>query len=176
MVRLAGAIGVAWLAVRGATISGSWVRIVTRRCNRRGASGFIGDLVRAGSRTMVRRSRQWCDDLSTLSISLFTRGLEMARRSRWSVTGFDEGGFERSERCDRLASMRSSCSFSLSLLFSKAGNHLKWKWKRKSFSVVLALIFDQLEMLFSLTKFEVITKHPIFRKIISRISLKSKQT
>ena len=125
---------------------------------------------------MVRRSRQWCDDLSTLSISLFTRGLEMARRSRWSVTGFDEGGFERSERCDRLASMRSSCSFSLSLLFSKAGNHLKWKWKRKSFSIVLAIIFGQLEMLFSLTKFEVTTKHPIFRKIISGISLKSKQT
>ena len=26
------------------------------------------------------------------------------------MTGFDEGGFERSERCDRLAPMRSSCS------------------------------------------------------------------
>ena len=26
------------------------------------------------------------------------------------MIGFDEGGFERSERCDRLAPMRSSCS------------------------------------------------------------------
>ena len=70
----------------------------------------------------------------------------------------------------------SSLSLSLSLLFSKAGSHLKWKWKQKWFSVVLALKFDQLEMLFSLTEFEVTTKHPIFRKIISRISLKSIQT
>ena len=69
-----------------------------------------------------------------------------------------------------------SLSLSLSLLFSKAGSHLKWKWKRKWFSVVLALIFGQLEMLFSLTEFEVTTKHPIFRKIISGISLKSIQT
>ena len=67
-------------------------------------------------------------------------------------------------------------SFSLSLLFSKAGSHLKWKWKYKWFSVVLALKFGQLEMLFSLTEFEVTTKHPIFRKIISGISLKSIQT
>ena len=146
--------------VRGATISGSWVRSVTRRCDRRSASGFVGDLVRTGSRTMARRSHWWCDVLSTLSISFFARGPKMARRSRWSVTGFDEDGFEWSERCDLLALMRSSCfdvgdllalSLSLSLLFSKAGNHLKWKWKRKSFSVVLALIFGQLEMLFSLT-------------------------
>ena len=69
-----------------------------------------------------------------------------------------------------------SLSLSLSLLFSKVGSHLKWKWKRKWFSVVLALKFGQLEMLFSLTEFEVTTKHPIFRKIISGISLKSIQT
>ena len=110
MVWLAGAIGAVQLAVRGATISGSWVHSVTRQCDRRGASGFVGDLVRAGSRTMARQSRRWCNDLSTLSVSLFARGPEMARRSRWSVTGFDEGGFERLERCDRLAPMRSSCS------------------------------------------------------------------
>ena len=69
-----------------------------------------------------------------------------------------------------------SPSLSLFLLFSKAGSDLKWKWKRKWFSVVLALKFGQLEMLFSLTEFEVTTKHPIFRKIISGISLKSIQT
>ena len=73
-------------------------------------------------------------------------------------------------------SFSSFLSLSLSLLFSKARNHLKWKWKRKWFSVVLALIFGQLEILFSLTEFEVTTKHPIFRKIISGISLKSIQT
>ena len=73
-------------------------------------------------------------------------------------------------RCDLLA-----LSLSLSLLFSKAGNHLKWKWKRKSFSTVLAIFYGHPKMLFSLTKFEVTTKHPLFRKIISGISLKSKQ-
>ena len=61
MVRLAGAIGTVRLTVRGATISGLWVRSVTRRCDRRGvtrsANGFIGDLVRAGSRMMARQSR-----------------------------------------------------------------------------------------------------------------------
>ena len=86
MVRLAGAIGTVRLAVRGATISGLWVRSVTRRCDPRGvtrsASGFIGDLVQAGSRTMARQSCRWCDNLSTLSVSLSTRGSEMARRSR----------------------------------------------------------------------------------------------
>ena len=138
---------------------------------------------------------RWRDDLAggatisllsllSLYVSLFARGPKMARRSRWSVTRFDEGGFERSERCDRLTPMRSSCSnvgnllalsLSLSLLFSKAGNHLKWKWKRKSFSTVLAIFYGHPKMLFSLTKFEVTTKHPLFRKIISGISLKSKQ-
>ena len=36
-----------------------------------------------------------------------------------------------------------SLSLSLSLLFSKAGNHLEWKWKRKSFSNVLAIFYSQ---------------------------------
>ena len=65
---------------------------------------------------------------------------------------------------------------SLSLLFSKAASHLKWKLKRKLFFVVLALKFGQLEMFFSLTEFEVTTKHPIFQKIIFEINLKSIQT
>ena len=75
-------------------------------CDRR--TGAIVDLV---------RSSDWCHrrsgaivDLLSLSVSLFACGPEMARRSRWSVTGFDEGGFEWSERCNRLAPMRSSCS------------------------------------------------------------------
>ena len=121
--------------------------------------------------------------LLSLYVSLFARGPEMARWSRWSRTRFDEGGFERSERCNRLTPMRTSCSdigdlltLSLSLLFSKAGNHLKWKWKQKSFSTVLAIFYSHPKMLFSLTKFEVTTKHPLFQKIISGISLKSKQT
>ena len=69
-----------------------------------------------------------------------------------------------------------SLSLSLSLLLSKAGSHLKWKLKRKWFFVVLALKFGQLEMLFSLTEFEVTNKHRIFWKWISGISLKSIQT
>ena len=69
-----------------------------------------------------------------------------------------------------------SLSLSLSLLFSKAASHLKWKLKRKWFFVVLALKFGQLEMFFSLTEFEVTTKHPIFQKIIFEINLKSIQT
>ena len=91
------------------------------------------------------------------------------RWCRWTV---------RCRWCRDLFFLSPSLSFSrsLSLLFSKAGNHLKWKWKRKWFSVVLALKFGQLEMLFSLTEFEVTTKHPIFRKIISGISLKSIKT
>ena len=36
-------------------------------CDWRGVSGFIGDLVQVGLRTMARRSCRWCDDLSTLS-------------------------------------------------------------------------------------------------------------
>ena len=149
---------------------------VGSRC---GASGFV----RVCRREWVHRASSvrvgsQCNDLSTLFVSLFARGPEMARRSWWSVTRFDEGGFERSERCDRLTPTSAIflLFFSLSFLFSKAGNHLKWKWKRKWFFVILALIFGQLEMLFSLTEFEVTTKHQIFQKIISGISLKSIQT
>ena len=36
-------------------------------CDRRDVSGFVGNLVRVGSRMMARRSRRWCDNLSTLS-------------------------------------------------------------------------------------------------------------
>ena len=46
-------------------------------CDRRGASGFVVNLVWMGSRTMARQSRRGCDDLSTLSsfslcLSLYT--------------------------------------------------------------------------------------------------------
>ena len=123
--------------------------------------------------------------LLSLSISLFAHGLEMARQSRWSVTRFDEGGFERLERCDRLALMRSSCilaptrrsSRSLSLFYfprseiiwseNENENHFPPFW--------LYFMFNS-EMLFNLTQFEVTTKHPLFQKIIFGISLKSKQT
>ena len=142
------------------------------------SGGFIGT-VRSGAIGAVRvgSSSIWCEwvrerwrdnlargatisllSLLSLSISLFTRGSEMARRSRWSVTRFDKGGFEQSEWCDRLAPMQSdcilaptrrpSCSLSLSLSLSLSSifqgrNHLKWKWKRKSFSTVLAIFYGQ---------------------------------
>ena len=131
-VRRRGAIGVVWVA--SSAIWCEWVR-----------ERWRDDL--AGGATISLLS------LLSFSVSLFTRCPEMARWSRWSVTGFDEGGFERLERCDCLAPMRSgciiaptrrsSCSLSLSLLFSKAGNHLKWKWKQKSFSTVLAIFYSQ---------------------------------
>ena len=129
--------------------------------------------------------------------SRLVRRRDRDRRSRCFARSVDrDRSFARSARCwwcrrtisassalDDLyslfflsPSLSFSRSLSLSLLFSKAENYLKWKWKRKWFPVVLALIFCQLKMLFSLTEFEVTTKHPIFRKIISRISLKSIQT
>ena len=48
-------------------------------------------------------------------------------------------------RCDLLAPtlVIFLLFLSLSLLFSKAGNHLKWKWKRKSFSTILAIFYGQ---------------------------------
>ena len=92
------------------------------QCDRRGASGFVGDLVRADSRMMARRSRRWCDDLSTLSsfslcfslCAWFGNGETISMIGDW----VRRGGFERSEWCDHLAPMRSSCSFSLSLSLS----------------------------------------------------------
>ena len=91
------------------------------QCDRRGASGFVGDLVRADSRMMARRSRRWCDDLSTLSsfslcfslCAWFGNGETISMIGDW----VRRGGFERSEWCDHLAPMRSSCSFSLSLFY-----------------------------------------------------------
>ena len=147
-----------------------------------GSSGFVG----ACGFVELRRCEWVCGaTISLLSLSLSSCVVRKWRDDlddRWlgsmRVGLNDRSGEIVLLRCDLLAP--TSAIFllflSLSLIFSKAGNHLKWKWKRKSFSVVLALIFDQLEKLFSLTKFEVTTKHPIFWKIISGISLKSKQT
>ena len=64
----------------------------------------------------------------------------------------------------------------LSFLFSWGGSDLKWKWERKLFFALLALFYSQTENIFSLTEFSVTAKHPLFRKSISGISLKPKQT
>ena len=177
----------------------------------RRSGGFVGmvrygaiDAVWVGSSVIWCESvrERWWDDLVSgvtisllsllsLSVSLFARGPEMASWSRWSVIGFDEGGFERSERCDCLAPMRSGCilaptrrsswSFSLSLSLSlfyfprpkiiwsenENGNHFPPFW---------LYFMVNLEMLFNLIQFEVTTKHPLFQKIIFKISLKPKQT
>ena len=155
-------------------------------------AGAIGAVQVGSSAIWCERVREWWRDnlADGVTISLLSLSLSSCVVRKWRDDLDDQwlgstrvGLNDRSGeivllRCDLLAP--TSAIFllflSLSLLFSKAGNHLKWKWKRKSFSVVLALIFGQLEMLFSLTKFEVTTKHPIFWEIISRISLKSKQT
>ena len=142
---------------------------IERRRKRERRLGSIG----GGEGEIVRRRRDWvalesdwCDRRSGAIVGLVRSSLFFLSLSL---------------SCDRRTGATSaifslSLSLSLSLLFSKVGSHLKWKWKRKSFSIVLAIFFGQLEMLFRLTKFEVTTKHLLFRKIISRISLKSKQT
>ena len=162
-----------------------WVR-------RRGASGFVGDLVRVGSRTMARRSRRWCDDLSTLSS--FSLCLSLCAWSRNGETISMIGDWVRRGWVWMIGAVRSSysdviwlyscsdkviflLSLSLSLFYfprpeiiwseNENGNHFPPFW----------LYFTvNPEMLFSLTQFEVTTKHPLFRKIISGISLKPKQT
>ena len=173
-----------------------WMGLLEWWVRRRGAIG----VVRVGSSAIwcewVRE--RWRDDLAggatisllsllSFSVSLFARCPEMARLSRWSVTGFEEGGFERSERCDRLAPMRSgcilaptrrsSCSLSLSLFYFPRPEIIWSENENRNHFPPFWLYFTvNPEMLFSLTQFEVTTKHPLFRKIISRISLKPKQT
>ena len=181
MVRLAGAIGAVRLAVRGATILGSWVRgfVVW-------LAGAIG-AVQVGSPAIwcERVQERWRDDLAggaTISLPSLSLSSHVVRKwrddldDRW-LGSTRVGLNDRSGAIVLLRCRWSSCSFSLSLSLSLFYfPRPKIIWKRKSFSIVLAIIFGQLEMLFSLTKFKVTTKHPIFWKIISGISLKSKQT
>ena len=132
-----------------------WVR-------RRGASGFVGDLMRVGSRTMARWSRRWCDDLSTPSyfsfcLSLrawFENGETISMINDWFRQGWVWTiGTVRSSCSDAiflLRRWRSSCSFSLSLLYfprpeiiwseNENGNHFPPFWlyftvNRKCFSI-----------------------------------------
>ena len=56
------------------------------------------------------------------------------------------------------------------------GKCLKWKWELNSFSASKALFYGQTENIFSLTQFNGPTKYAIFRKMISKFHLKSKQT
>ena len=118
-------------------------------CDRR--SGVIVGLV---------RSLDWCNRQSSAIISLLSLSVSLLRSSDWCDVG------------DLLA---LSLSLSLSSIF-QGRKSFEVKMKTEIIFVVLAIFFGQLEMLFSLTKFEVTTKHPLFLKIISGISLKSKQT
>ena len=170
-----------------------WVR---RRgaiwCDQRGASGFVGNLVRVGSRLMARRSHRWCDNLSTLSS--FSLCLSLCAWSENGETISMIGDWVRQGWVWTIGAMRSSCSdaiwlyscsdkaifllsLSLSLFYfprpeivwseNENGNHFPPFW----------LYFTvNPEMVFSLIQFEVTTKHPLFWKIISGISLKPKQT
>ena len=141
------------------------------------------DAVRVGlSAIWCERVREWWQDdlaggatISLPSLSLSSRVVRKWRDDlddRW-LGSTRVGLNDRSGAIVLLRCRWSSCSLSLSLFYFPRPKII---WKRKSFSIVLAIIFGQLEMLFSLTKFKVTTKHPIFWKIISGISLKSKQT
>ena len=57
-----------------------------------------------------------------------------------------------------------------------SGKCLKWKWGLNWFSACFALFYGQTENIFSLTQFTKPTKHAIFRKMVSKFRLKSKQT
>ena len=136
-------------------------------CDRRGASGFIGDLVRVGSTISL---------LSLLSLSLhMVRKWRDDLDDRW-LGSTRVGLNNRSDaiallRCDLVVFLLRqgdllalSLSLSLSPLFSKAGNHLKWKWKRKSFSTVLAIFYSQPRNAFQFDSIWSNNQTPIFSK------------
>ena len=77
-------------------------------CNRHGASGFVGDLVRVGSRTMARRSCLCCDDLSTLSS--FSLCLSLCAWSGNGETILMIGDWVRRGWVWTIGVVRSSCS------------------------------------------------------------------
>ena len=77
--------------------------------------------------------------------------------------------YHASQWCRRTVMSRSILSFSLSLslslsfsLFYFPRPEVIWSENRNGKSFPLFWLFDQLEMLFSLTEFEVTTKHPHF--------------
>ena len=111
---------------------------------------------RSGVIVGLVRSLDWCNRQSSAFSSLLSLSVSLLRSSDW---------------CD----IGDLLSLSLSSIF-QGRKSFEVKMKTEIIFVVLAIFFGQLEMLFSLTKFEVTTKHPLFRKIISGISLKSKQT
>ena len=148
---------------------GSWVRSVTRQCNWRSAT--CSSWVRGATISLLSLSlssrvvQKWQDDLDDRWLGLMRVGLN-----------------DRSDaivllRCDLLAPMSVIFLLFLSLfLFYFPRPEVIWSENRNGKSFPLFWLFDQLEMLFSLTEFEVTTKYPIFRKIIFGISLKSIQT
>ena len=165
---------------------------LSAQCDRCGVSGFVGNLVWAGLRTMARRSRRWCDDLSTLSSFFLCLSLCALSGNGEMISMI--GDWVRRGWVWTIGVVRSSCSdaiwlyscsdkaifllsLSLSLFYfprpeivwseNENGNHFPPFW----------LYFTvNPEMVFSLIQFEVTTKHPLFWKIISGISLKPKQT
>ena len=121
-----------------------WVR------RQSGASGFEND-----GETISPVVRQSLYSLFFLSLSLSLRVVRKWQDNlddRW-LGSTRVGLNDRSDaivllRCDLVVFLLRqgdllAFSLSLSLLFSKAGNRLKWKWKRKSFSTVLAIFYGQ---------------------------------
>ena len=114
--------------------------------------------------------------LLSLSLSLWALLNERARSWVFWVRQSSWMWIDLAFACARVLVRSLFLAVSLSFLFSWGGSDLKWKWERKLFFALLALFYSQTENIFSLTKFSVTAKHPLFRKSIFGISLKPKQT
>ena len=146
---------------------------------------FLGSTI--GDDFSVRDLRNGFDDAISLSLSLslcvcasksfllsLSLSLSLFGHCSTNELGLGFSGFVRALGCGSI--LPSSMLGCWCDLFSWGGSDLKWKWERKLFFALSALFYGQTEIIFSLTKFSVTVKHPLFRKSIFEISFKSKQT
>ena len=143
-------------------------------------SGFMTIGVKWVWRFLGSRSEEWVRRRN-LSLSVFahlspcfSRSLSLFGHCSTNELGLGFSGFVGALGCGSI--LPSSVLGCWCDLFSWGGSDLKWKWERKLFFALSALFYGQTEIIFSLTKFSVTVKHPLFRKSIFEISLKSKQT
>ena len=143
-------------------------------------SGFtiwgMGSTMRSLSLFLSLCLRVWVLPSLALSLSLWALLDKRARSWVFWVRQSSWMWIDLAFACARVLVRSLFLAVSLSFLFSWGGSDLKWKWERKLFFALLALFYSQTENIFSLTKFSVTAKHPLFRKSIFGISLKPKQT